>query len=172
MEKYVPDIYQKSIYTINYEKLKKNDIKCLLLDLDNTIIPSGTDVVSKKLQDFINDLKKDFTIILFSNAFEKRVKKVANILEIDYYALAFKPNTKKFKHLIKKYKLQEYEIAIIGDQLLTDIVGGNKLGITTILVNPISNSDSILTRINRALERRKMKKLYRKGLFTKGKYYE
>ncbi len=172
MEKYVPDIYQKSIYTINYSNLKARGIKCLLFDLDNTLIPSGTTLINEKLKDFIDRLKKDFQIIIFSNAFEKRVKKVADEFETSYYALAFKPRVKSFKRVLIEHKLKECELAIIGDQLYTDIAGGNQAGITTILVNPISNRDSLFTRINRWLERKKTRKLYRKGLFTKGKYYE
>jgi len=172
MEKYVPDIYQKSIYTINYENLKNNGIKCLLFDLDNTLIPSRTTVVNDKTKQFINDLKKDFKIIIFSNANESRVEKIANELEVAHYAWSFKPLSRTFKKVLSDHRYKECEVAIVGDQLYTDIAGGNQVGITTILVNPVSNSDSIFTKLNRYLERRKMRKLYRKGLFVKGKYYE
>ena len=64
------------------------------------------------------------------------------------------------------------EIAVVGDQLLTDILFGNKMGITTILVNPLSLTDKIFTRFNRYRERKIYKKLYKNNLFTKGKYYE
>ena len=57
LTKYVPDKYQKSIYTINYKKLKREGIKCLIFDLDNTLVPASVNEVSKKLKDFINDLK-------------------------------------------------------------------------------------------------------------------
>ncbi len=172
MEKYVPDIYQKSIYTINYQKLKEMGIKCLLFDLDNTLIPSRNTVVNDRVVELIESLKKDFDIIIFSNALENRVKKIAAVLNVKYYALVFKPFVKGFKKALKNHKYQECEIAIIGDQLYTDIAGGNKVGITTILVNPVSNRDSFTTRINRYLEKRKMNQLYRKGIFTKGKYYD
>ena len=63
-------------------------------------------------------------------------------------------------------------MAIIGDQLLTDVLGGNKIGITTILVNPLSDKDSIFTIFNRSKEKRIMKKLKKEDLFVKGRYYE
>lgn len=172
MEKYVPDMYQKSIYTINYDKLAEIGIKCLLFDLDNTLIPSNTTVVSERLRNLISELKPRFRIVIFSNAFEQRVKKVAEELDVEYQALIFKPLPYGFNKIKRKYKYQDCEIAIIGDQLQTDIVGGNKAGIVTILINPISMRDSIFTKVNRYLERKKMHKLYRKGLFTKGRYYE
>ena len=67
---------------------------------------------------------------------------------------------------------QEPQIACIGDQLLTDIKGGNKMGLTTILVNPLGIKERFSTRINRYFEKKIFRKLRDKDLFTKGKYYE
>ena len=68
MEKYIPDIYQKSIYTINYDVLLLRGIKCLLFDLDNTIAPVNIKSPSKKTKELFDDLKsKGFKIIIFSN---------------------------------------------------------------------------------------------------------
>ena len=67
MEKFYPDVYQKSIYTINYEKLKENGIKCLLFDLDNTCVPYVDKLPSKKLKNLFEDLQDlGFKIIIFS----------------------------------------------------------------------------------------------------------
>ncbi len=172
MEKYVPDIYQKSIYTINYEKLKQNGIKCILFDLDNTIAPASSSVPTKKLQELIESLKPDFKLIIFSNAMPKRVKKFSDQLGIDFYAFSLKPSQKNFKRLFKEHKFTECEVAIIGDQIQTDIAGGNIAGIKTILVNPVSTKDSVFTKLNRFLEGKKIKKMSKKNLFFKGKYYE
>lgn len=173
MEKYIPDIYQMSIYKINYDKLKKNGIKCLLFDLDNTLIPPHKKDVSPKLKGLINDLKsKGFDIYIFSNSFKRRVKKIAVKLDLKYYAFARKPNKKNFIKLMTDNIYELSEVAIIGDQLLTDILGGNKVGITTILVNPISIKDGLFTKFNRSKEKSKLNKLRRLNLFTKGKYYE
>ncbi len=172
MEKYLPDVYQKSIYTINYQKLKENGIKCILLDLDNTMIPAKSKTVTGKLEQLIDELKKDFKVIVFSNAIKKRVKPIAEKLALDYYAFALKPMQKYYLKALKEYRFKECEVAIIGDQIQTDILGGNRVGITTILVNPVSSKDFSFTRLNRYLEKRKMEKMCRKGLFTKGKYYD
>ena len=61
---------------------------------------------------------------------------------------------------------------IIGDQILTDVLGGNLVGITTILVNPISQKDFFLTNFTRIIERKIIKKLRNYELFTLGKYYD
>ena len=173
MEKYIPDIYQKSIYTIDYSKLLSRGIKCLLFDLDNTVIASTEKKPSQKAKDLFVSLKqKGFKVIIFSNSPKIRVKQFQNFFEIDCYSNARKPHPGKFRKLLKAYNYNINEVAIIGDQLLTDVVGGNKIGITTILVNPLSDKDIIFTKLNRFLEKRKMKKLRDNNLFCKGRYYD
>ena len=79
---------------------------------------------------------------------------------------------KKFDIIIKKYPFSQSEMAIVGDQLLTDMAFGNRVGITTILVNQLSLKDGFFTKFNRIRERKILKKLYKNNLFVKGKYYE
>ena len=74
--------------------------------------------------------------------------------------------------MLQEHGYQVTEVAIIGDQLMTDVKVGNKVGITTVLVNPVSDSDFILTKIHRFKERKKMKKLRDNDLFWRGRYYD
>ena len=67
MEIFVPDVYQKSIYDINYKKLKKKGIKCLLFDLDNTIAPYAMSVPDNKIKDLFAELEDDFKVIIMDN---------------------------------------------------------------------------------------------------------
>lgn len=173
MEVYVPDIYQKSIYAIDYQKLIKRGIKCLLFDLDNTLVPISDKVPNKKLKEFIEELKKKgFKVIIFSNSPKKRLMPFKNELEVDCSASSRKPRPHKFLQVLKIYGFQITEVAIIGDQILTDVVGGNNIGITTILVNPISTKDFFWTRFSRKKEKKIMEKLRSNDLFKKGRYYE
>lgn len=173
MENYIPDIYQKSIYTIDYQKLLNRGIKCLLFDLDNTLVPASIKIPNKKIKDLFNELKeKGFKIILFSNSPKKRLKIFKDELEVDCCASAFKPFSRKFLAILKAYNYNVSEVAIIGDQLLTDILGGNKVGITTILINPVSAKDAFVTKLMRHYEKRIIRKLRSNNLFTRGKYYD
>lgn len=173
MNYFYPDIYQKSIYTIDYDKLKEKNIKCILYDLDNTCIPYTDDKPSKKLKDLFDNLtNKGFKIILFSNSPKKRLEPFKEILKVDCYAKARKPFKKGFLKVLELYNLDLSEVAIVGDQLMTDIYGGNKVGITTILVNPISDIDMPFTKINRYIERKKIKKMTNKKIFKIGDYYD
>lgn len=173
MEQYLPDIYQKSIYTIDYSKLLSRGIKCLLYDLDNTIVPGHNTQPTEKAKDLFTSLKqKGFKVIIFTNSPKMRLKTFQTALGVDGVANARKPFTKKLKKLLNDYNYSENEVAIIGDQLMTDIKVGNTVGITTILVNPISEKDFLVTKINRIRERKKMNELSEKNLFYKGRYYE
>lgn len=173
MEKYLPDMYQENIYKVNYDKLKEIGIKCLLFDLDNTLVPFREKVPRKETSGLFTILKnKGFNIIIFSNSPKLRLKPFKEELDVEIFSSAKKPLKKNFNKLLQKYKYGENEVAIIGDQILTDILGGNKVGITTILVKPLEKEDPIWTRINRHRERKIMKKLRANNLFKKGKYYD
>lgn len=173
MEEYLPDIYQKSIYTIDYSKLLNRGIKCLLFDLDNTIVPGHTTEPPKKAKDLFTSLKqKGFRVVIFSNSPKMRIKNFISALGVDGVSSARKPFTGKLRRFLKEYNYNVNEVAIIGDQLMTDVKVGNKVGITTVLIKPVSEKDFFVTRFNRFLERRKMEELKEKNLFFKGRFYD
>lgn len=174
MDNFIPDIYQKSIYHIDYEKLLDSGIKCILFDLDNTCAPYKDTEPNKRLIELFEMLKDmDFKLIIFSNAPKKRIRPFKKILNVDCLASARKPWKKNFMKILNIFGYNLSEVAIVGDQLYKDILGGNRMGIKTILVNPMSKDDMIITKyIFRPLERRKYKKLEKKGLLKRGKYYE
>lgn len=172
MQNFIPDIYQKSIYDIDYQKLKKKGIKCLLFDLDNTLVPVNTDVPTKKVKELFAILEKDFKVIILSNSGKKRLIPFKEGLNVDTSASSRKPFKKKYLKIMNIYNFKYHEIAAIGDQLLTDIFGANRIGITSILINPIGEYEKFCTKINRFFEGFIYRRLKRKGLFQKGEYYE
>ena len=173
VEKYMPDIYQKSIYYINYDKLLKKGIRCILFDLDNTIAPPHVKAPTKRLKKLFDELKdKGFKIIIISNSPKHRIEPFKNELNVDACAMSLKPSKNKYQRIMEKYKYKSTEIAAIGDQLLTDIYGANKLDITSILINPLTPHDYSITFINRLLEKIIFTSLAKKDLFVRGKYYE
>jgi len=98
MEKFIPDMYKKNIYDIDYENLKKRGIKCILFDLDNTIAPINVPGPDKDLKDFFADLYMlGFKVILLSNATRERVTPFKEKLNIDSSCKARKPFKKKYK---------------------------------------------------------------------------
>lgn len=173
MEKYIPDVYQKSIYDVNYQKLWQQGIKCLLFDLDNTLVPPSVKEPTNEVEELFENLKNiGFKVIIFSNSPKKRVEQFKNRLGVDGFYSSKKPLSKNYLLVLSTYNYTINEVAIIGDQIMTDIVGGNKIGILTILVNPIVKKELIITKVNRFFEKRIIHKLSKKSLFIKGKYYE
>ena len=174
MDNFIPDIYQKSIYHIDYDKLLDAGIKCILFDLDNTCAPYKDSTPNKKLIELFESLKDmGFKLVIFSNAPKKRIYPFKKALNVDCLARAGKPSKKNFLKVIKLFNYQLSDVAIVGDQLYKDILGGNRVGITTILVNPMSVDDMILTKlIFRNLEKIKYRELAKKNLLIRGKYYE
>ena len=169
---FLPDMYAKDIFTVNYKKLKKQGIKCILLDLDNTISPAKEVILYEEIKELIDKLKKDFRIIIFSNNFPKRIKKFGNYYGVDIACISCKPLYYKYIQILSKYKLKKKEVAAIGDQLMTDIWGANKFGITSILINPMTDIDETETWLNRQIEKKIFKTFEKKKMLIKDNYYD
>lgn len=169
---FLPTKYVSDIYHIPYKKLKKEGIKYLLFDLDNTLRYIIESTPSKKVKELLGKLKKDFTILIVSNNYKREVERYASELEIDFISFALKPTRRAIRKIKRKYDCKSFEMALIGDQLVTDILGGNREGVQTILVDPISKEDLKITSVNRKIENYIFKKYQTLGKLEKGKYYE
>lgn len=172
MNNCIPNMYCKSILDINYDLLKKNGIKYLMFDLDNTIATVDRTNISNDLKKKIIELSNSFEIVIVSNNFSKRIKPVCDSINISFISFAMKPLPFCYKTIIRKWGCKKSEMCMIGDQLLTDILGANKFGIFSILVDPISKEDIKITRINRLIENKIISKLSKTGILKRGKYYE
>lgn len=173
MEKFLPDMYQKDIYSVNYDKLKNKDIKLLVFDFDNTIVDKKGLNPDKKLIAFFQKLKKSFNVIVISNTLKS--EKIVNFCtkcDLKFVRKALKPLKSGYKRINKEQKYESSSVAAIGDQLLTDIWGAKRMGYFTILVDPIGIDDTSFTKINRIVEVRLYQKLKQKFNFEKGKYYD
>lgn len=172
MHIYVPDMYQKSIFTIDYKRLKEQGIKYLIFDLDNTIALVDEKKTPIKTKTLFDKLKRDFIVLIISNNTKKRVKEYSEQLEVPFISMAMKPWTKGLMQIKKKYQCSKEEMCMIGDQIMTDILSGNLYKIYTILVDPLGKKDLKITALNRWIENKVLKKLKQKNLFEKGKYYD
>lgn len=172
LDYFIPDIYAQSIYTINYKKLKKNGIKCLLFDLDNTIAPYKVKEPDQKVKELIARLEADFKVIIVSNSGKNRLRPFKEKLNVDVAFSSKKPLKTKYKKILSLYKFKIDEVACIGDQLLTDILGANRMGFTSILVNRVAKYEMFPTRVNRFIEKRILNKLAKKNILVSGVYYD
>ncbi len=150
---FYPDYYCDKVTDITVELLERNNIKGLILDVDNTLIDYDKNLL-KGADEWVKRLKEKglkFMILSNSNQ-EEKVKNVANVLGIPYFYFATKPLKRGFKKAQKELQLEKNEIAVIGDQIFTDIIGANRSKMFSILVNPVAKKDLFMTKIKRPLE--------------------
>lgn len=172
MEFFKPNIYKKNIFDIPYSHLKKEGIRCLVFDLDNTLGLISNKSCPDNVKELIKKLQKDFTVVISSNNTKKRLKPYLEELSIDGVCWSLKPSIRGLLIISKKYHLKKSEMCIIGDQIVTDILAGKRFGITTILVDPLGKKDLKITGLNRLIESRIVERYKKKGIFERGKYYE
>lgn len=148
-----PNAYFKSVDKITINFLKENEINALILDVDNTLIDYYKNI-SEEVKKWANDLKeKGIKLYILSNTNHKeKVEKVANKLEIPYEMFAKKPFKSGFLRVKKELKEDNRNIGVVGDQIFTDIIGGNRCKMYTILVDPVTPKDYWYTAWKRPIE--------------------
>lgn len=167
LKKLIPDYYFKSVYEIPYSKLYDDGIRLILTDLDNTLISYKEELPNEKLFELKKQIEDmGFEFILVSNSRKNRVDKFAEAFGIKYIKFATKPLKRGIKKAIKKVSKGCYknnEIILLGDQLMTDVLGGKRCKINVALIEPIDKSTDVKsTKRNRDLERFFLKRIKKK----------
>lgn len=154
-----PKLYCKKVTDIGTNYLKENNIKGLMLDIDNTLLDFDLNII-EGLEDWYKELKKEnIKCIIVSNTHKlKKVKMMSELLDIPYVMFATKPLKRGFKKAQKILDINYENIGVVGDQIFTDIIGANRLKMFPILVEPIAKKDLWMTKIKRPLEELVIKK--------------
>ncbi len=149
-----PDAYVNSIFSITPERLKRNGIYGLIIDIDNTLVATYTKDADEKVIAYIKNLNVNgIKTVIVSNARKERVELFCKPLGIEFVYKALKPFERGFNLAIEKMKLPKEKVAIIGDQLFTDVLGGNLMGIHAILIKPIDRNEPLLIKVKRIFEK-------------------
>ena len=158
-----PNIYLSKVEEITPDFLNERKIKALILDVDNTLIDINKNL-SESIIDWTMELRgHGFKLYILSNTnHEEKVKTVADKLGIPYENFAKKPLKSGFLKVQKKLKEKSENIAVIGDQIFTDIIGGNRCNMYTILVDTIDEKDYWYTAWKRPIENAVKKKYLNK----------
>lgn len=165
LQSFLPSEHVKSIFDIKPEDLKKRGIKGIITDLDNTLVEWDRPLPTPELTAWFDSMHHNGILVtVVSNNDKQRVGTFCKPLETPFIHRAKKPFRKAFQKAVVQMGLKQEETVVIGDQLLTDVFGGNRSGFHTILVTPVSESDGINTKINRFIERRIMAAFRRKGM--------
>lgn len=130
-----PSARAKNVYTINYQKLKSLGYKGIIFDIDQTLVQHGFPVTAEVEQLFADIQTLGFTTFLLSNNEESRIAPFAKNLNSDFIELADKPATKNYELALSRMGLSKDEVLFIGDQLFTDVLGANRVGMKSILVD-------------------------------------
>ena len=125
-----------------------------------------------KIKELFARLGEDFKVIIISNNSKNRLRPFKEKLNVDVAFNSRKPFKKKYKKILELYKFDINEVACIGDQILTDILGANHMGFTSILVNRIAKYETIFTKINRFFEGFILRRLAKKNILVTGEYYD
>ena len=150
---FYPKGYFNKVSEISLEYLKTNNIRGLILDVDNTLIDYYRNI-SEETINWANELKqKGIKMCILSNSNKKeKVKEVAGKLGLEYSYFGMKPLKRGFKKAKKMLDLENNEIAAVGDQIFTDVIGSNRMKMYSILVEPIEEKDILVTLIKRPIE--------------------
>ena len=160
MEKFKPTYMRASVEEIPFVLLERDNIKGLIFDVDNTIATMGKGI-TEGCYKWIKEAKElGYKICILSNSVNlKKVKKIMTDLDVLGLCFAKKPSTKGFEMALSLLDLKKEEVIMIGDQVFTDVLGANRFGIKSILVNPINRKEGPFTLMKRPIEKIILKKL-------------
>ena len=129
----------RDIYELTGEALERRGFKLLLADLDNTLVPYGVPLPDGRLKRWRDDLARHGVtlFILSNNRKEHRPRVFAEALGVPYIGHAGKPKTPSFLKAMEQLGVTKEQTAIVGDQIFTDVLGGNLAGVSAVLVEPI-----------------------------------
>ena len=136
----LPGLITEELTDLTPQLLREHNIKLLMMDFDNTIVPYTTDVPTEKMTAWLREMNEsDIQICVVSNSHNERVKIFCTKYGIDCITHAKKPSTKGINECLKKYGIPASEAALVGDQIYTDTFGANNAGVLPILVRAIHN---------------------------------
>lgn len=136
-----PDlVLDGSVLDLTPEVLQTHNLKGLVLDVDETLVPVSMSEASPELRDWVESVRQTVDLWLVSNNISQvRISRIAKSLNLPYILGAGKPSRRKLRQAVTAMELPAEQIAMVGDRLFTDVLAGNRLGMFTILVEPMIN---------------------------------
>jgi len=140
-----PDlVLGKPIVDLHLDIITERGLKGLVLDVDETLVPMTVSAASDELQDWVNEVRSQVQIWLVSNNTSRtRISAIAKALDLPYMSGARKPSRRKLRQASEAMELPVEQVAMVGDRLFTDVLAGNRLGMYTILVEPMVDPDKL-----------------------------
>ena len=136
------------------ETLQQRNIKLLMLDFDNTIVPYTTNTPTEEMERWLKAMTSgEVPVCVVSNSKKDRVKRFCSHYGIDCITHAKKPFTKGIRECLDKYGVAPHEAALVGDQIFTDVLGGKLFGAKVFLTEPLGPETDFFIKIKRKFEK-------------------
>jgi HAD superfamily phosphatase (TIGR01668 family) len=152
-------MYAVSIFDIDVELIRNKNINNMIIDIDNTLSSWGSISPDPSVCSWINNVKEcGFNICILSNSSNKRIRKYCSGIDVVFVENVHKPLKSSFIKAMKLLGSSKDNTCVIGDQIFTDIIGGNSCGLFTILVDPVDKRELFFTKLVRKLQNKILKK--------------
>ena len=149
-----PDRFAPRLHDISFAELDEAGIRGLIVDLDNTLLGfRETELAAEHLAWVEEAHGRGMRIVMLSNNFTERVTGIAAKIGVLCIPNALKPLPFGFFRAVRRLDMPRRNVAVVGDQLFTDVLGGKICGLYTILTEPIESKDFAITRMFRFFER-------------------
>jgi len=150
-----PNLWVDNLNEIPLQHLQTIGIKGLMIDIDNTLIAWDKNEPAAEVRHWVSEAREmGFQVVLVSNNHSLRVNEMQAYFMVHGFSKAKKPTLGTLKKAIRLLGFQRQQVAMIGDQIFTDVLGGNRLGVYTILVTPIKSKEFWWTTLVRPVEAR------------------
>ena len=137
---FLPTMLAHRLTDLTCEELTKRNIRLVMLDFDNTIVPYTTNTPTEEMERWLKQMAaSEFALCVVSNSHKDRVKKFCAMYGIDCITHANKPFSKGIRQCLDRYGIPPQNALLVGDQIYTDTLGGNRVGVQTLLVKAIHN---------------------------------
>ena len=166
-----PDVIFDSVHDIDFDSLREKNIKGIIFDIDNTLVSYKTKKPTENISILLNKLKSEgFDICFVSNNSRERVDIFNDGFQFFSFPDAGKPSAKYIREALKAMKLDGCNVALVGDQLFTDVAAAKRSKIMAILVTPIEPVETAFFKFKRFMEKPFIRRYYRRNRRKKKNY--
>jgi uncharacterized protein len=142
-----PDlVLGSSVLDLTPTLLDRHRIEGMVLDVDDTIVSIGSSVIQAEVREWIEEIRQIVPLwLVTNNPSQSRISAIADSLSLPYFLGAAKPSRKKLRLAVEAMKLDPPRVAMVGDRIFTDVLAGNRLGMFSILIEPMNNKESTVS---------------------------
>ena len=169
LSKLTPNQIVRRLEDVDLDALAARGIRALLVDLDNTLCPWSSSQPSPECEEWIRRARERFGVCIVSNSLRpgrlRRVAEALGIRAVGRWGWGRKPFAGGILAALRELQVEPSEAAMLGDQIMTDVLGGNRLGLYTVWVLPLEGAEFLGTKPARLVEKLLLRRFRRMGLY-------